>query len=212
MSEAATQDHRGRRHGEQTREEILDLALELFTERGYERTSLRDIAERLGTTKAALYYYFQRKEDMLVELHLRLHEVGWEILDRVEAVPEGPERAAAWPGLLDHLVDQVLANRELILLHQRNTTALEHLEHSERNRRENEEFKERLGKLLASPGIPLAHRVRMACSIGAVLTGLIGSWKFFDDVPIEELAEHVRDAALDTLVAREPAARDTRAT
>jgi hypothetical protein len=48
--------------------------------------------------------------------------------------------------------------------------------------------------------------VRTACSIGAVVTGLIGSWKFFDDVPIEELAEHVRDAALDTLGAREPSA------
>ena len=59
-----------------TRERILDIALELFTEQGYDKTSLRDIAERLGTTKAALYYHFERKEDILLELHLRLHALG----------------------------------------------------------------------------------------------------------------------------------------
>jgi AcrR family transcriptional regulator len=209
---AATRAQRGRRPGRQTREEILDIALELFTERGYERTSLRDIAERLGTTKAALYYYFERKEDILVELHLRLHVLGREFLDRVEAVPDGPGRVAAWPDLLDHVVDQALANRDLVLLHQRNMTALENLEHSEANRRENEELERRLREVLASPQIPLAERVRMACSIGVVVTGLIGSGELFADVPIDELAEVVRDAALDTLGASKPSLRGARAT
>jgi len=59
-----------------TRERILDIALELFTEQGYEKTSLRQIAERLGFSKAAIYYHFASKEDILIELHLRLHEFG----------------------------------------------------------------------------------------------------------------------------------------
>jgi AcrR family transcriptional regulator len=59
-----------------TRERILDIALELFTEQGYERTSLRQIAERLGFSKAAIYYHFASKEDILMTLHLRLHEFG----------------------------------------------------------------------------------------------------------------------------------------
>ena len=59
-----------------TRERILDIALELFNEQGYDKTSLREIAERLGHTKAALYYHFERKEDILLELHLRLHALG----------------------------------------------------------------------------------------------------------------------------------------
>src|SRR5580698_6428699 len=62
-----------------TRERILDIALTLFNARGYDKTSLREIAEQLGTTKAALYYHFERKEDILLALHLRLHELGREM-------------------------------------------------------------------------------------------------------------------------------------
>src|SRR6516225_12065711 len=48
-----------------TRERIQSIALELFAEQGYEKTSLREIAERLGVTKAALYYHFKSKEDIV---------------------------------------------------------------------------------------------------------------------------------------------------
>ena len=41
------------------------VALELFAEQGYEKTSLREIAERLGVTKAALDYHFKSKEDIV---------------------------------------------------------------------------------------------------------------------------------------------------
>ena len=48
-----------------TRQRALDVALELFAEQGYEKTSLREIAERLDVTKAALYYHFASKEALL---------------------------------------------------------------------------------------------------------------------------------------------------
>ena len=59
--------HRGRSEapGGSTRERIQSIALELFAEQGYEKTSLREIAERLGVTKAALYYHFKSKEDIV---------------------------------------------------------------------------------------------------------------------------------------------------
>ncbi|MGW0760459.1 TetR/AcrR family transcriptional regulator [Streptomyces sp. NPDC002814] len=56
-----------RRRGD-TRQRIQDIALELFAEQGYEKTSLREIAERLDVTKAALYYHFKTKEEILVSL------------------------------------------------------------------------------------------------------------------------------------------------
>ena len=56
-----------RRRGN-TRQRIQDVALELFAEQGYEKTSLREIAERLEVTKAALYYHFKTKEDILVSI------------------------------------------------------------------------------------------------------------------------------------------------
>ncbi|MFD8499332.1 TetR/AcrR family transcriptional regulator [Amycolatopsis sp. NPDC059657] len=48
-----------------TRDRIQDVALELFSEKGYDGTSLREIAERLDVTKAALYYHFRTKEDIV---------------------------------------------------------------------------------------------------------------------------------------------------
>src|SRR6201986_5297062 len=92
-----TRGARGSQSQGSTRERILDIALELFVEQGYDKTSLRDIAERLGTTKAALYYHFERKEDILLELHLRLHVFGRELLDELERLPDDRARLAAWP-------------------------------------------------------------------------------------------------------------------
>lgn len=51
-----------------TRDRILDVALDLFTERGYDATSMREIAERLEITKAALYYHFDGKDDIVRSL------------------------------------------------------------------------------------------------------------------------------------------------
>jgi AcrR family transcriptional regulator len=51
-----------------TREKIQAVAVELFAEHGYEKTSLREIAERLDVTKAALYYHFNTKEAIVVSL------------------------------------------------------------------------------------------------------------------------------------------------
>src|ERR1700722_7064727 len=58
-------DQAPRRARGDTRERIQAVALELFAEHGYEKTSLREIADRLGVTKAALYYHFRTKEDIL---------------------------------------------------------------------------------------------------------------------------------------------------
>jgi AcrR family transcriptional regulator len=48
-----------------TRARILAVALELVSERGFAGTSIRDLAERLGLTVAAIYYYFSSKDDLL---------------------------------------------------------------------------------------------------------------------------------------------------
>ncbi|MEV0578600.1 helix-turn-helix domain-containing protein [Streptomyces sp. NPDC050392] len=50
------------------REHIKRTALDLFVERGYDGTSLRQIAEALNVTKAAVYYHFKTKEGILAAL------------------------------------------------------------------------------------------------------------------------------------------------
>lgn len=64
-----------------TRERIQRVALELFVEQGYENTSLREIAERLAVTKAALYYHFRTKEDIVDSLISDLVDALDELLD-----------------------------------------------------------------------------------------------------------------------------------
>jgi len=179
-----------------TRERILDIALELFTEHGYDKTSIRDIAERLGTTKAALYYHFKSKADILLELHLRLHGLGEQLLDGLEALPDGDARAQAWPKLLDEFITTVDANRGLVLLHQRNQSALEELHNSERHRAANDDIEQQIRRLLASSNIPAAVRVRMACSVGAVLAGLLAEG-LVDDVAHEQRIAYVRETIAD---------------
>jgi AcrR family transcriptional regulator len=182
--------------GGSTRERILDIALELFTERGYDKTSIRDIAERLGTTKAALYYHFKSKADILLELHLRLHGLGARLLEQLDALPDGDTRANAWPGLLDEFITAVDDNRALVQLHQRNQSALEDLHNSDRHHAANDDIERQVRRLLASPDIPAAVRVRMACSVGAVLGGLLSDG-LVDDVPHEERIELVRKTVAD---------------
>ncbi|MDV9173676.1 helix-turn-helix domain-containing protein [Streptomyces sp. W16] len=63
-----TMDGTKRQRRGDTRQRIQDVALELFAEQGYEKTSLREIAEHLDVTKAALYYHFKTKEEILVSI------------------------------------------------------------------------------------------------------------------------------------------------
>ncbi len=51
-----------------TKAKIRQVALELFAEQGYQKTSLREIADRLDVTKAALYYHFKTKEEIVTSL------------------------------------------------------------------------------------------------------------------------------------------------
>jgi len=198
-TDTSSDGHSAGTTGASTRERILDIALELFTQQGYDKTSLRDIAERLGTTKAALYYHFERKEDILMELHLRLHALGREALEQLDALEDGQARADAWPAIIERFIDQVVDNRELVLLHQRNHRAFEQLMDNERHRADNDDIEEQFRRILTSPAIPLDRRVRMACSIGAIVGALATGEAVFGDVPMTELAEEVRAAVRDLL-------------
>lgn len=51
-----------------TREKIMDVALHMFSERGYEAVSIRDICGEVGIKESTLYYHFKNKKDILVSL------------------------------------------------------------------------------------------------------------------------------------------------
>ncbi|MBR9762693.1 MAG: helix-turn-helix transcriptional regulator [Rhodobacteraceae bacterium] len=51
---------------ERKRRAALRVASRLFNEKGYHATSLDEIADRIGVTKTALFYYFRNKEELLL--------------------------------------------------------------------------------------------------------------------------------------------------
>lgn len=85
MSERQDVGVRGR--GARTREAAQRVALRLFTEQGYEATSLRQIADELGINKASLYYHFDGKEAIVQSL---LDQRGDEVEELLAWVAEQP--------------------------------------------------------------------------------------------------------------------------
>jgi AcrR family transcriptional regulator len=94
------------RKSEETRSLILETALELFTERGYEDTTMRAIAEEAGVALGNTYYYFRSKEHLIQAFYDRLHE-----LHRETCVPI-MEREHTLKGRLLAVMRQILANME----------------------------------------------------------------------------------------------------
>ena len=67
----------------QTKKKILETAQRLFSRRGFERTSLSDIAKGAGCTRGAIYWHFENKEELLMSLleNLEQEQFGIEYLN-----------------------------------------------------------------------------------------------------------------------------------
>jgi AcrR family transcriptional regulator len=177
-----------------TSDRILDTALQLFTEKGFDATTLQEIADRLGFTKAAIYYHYRSKEDILMALHMRMHQFGVESLERLDGETVTLEM---WESLLSSLLDEMLAQRPLFLMHERNQAVLERL-HREDHDAQHEDLQMRLRQILSDTAIPLRDRVRMSCSLGAVFSVLFLGTEALD-AGSEELGPLLRGALHDLL-------------
>lgn len=100
--------------GEETRARILHVALELIADNGFAGTTTREIAERLGFTKAALYYHFHTKDELL-------EAILEPVLDEVETLVRAARDAARGGGrscaprrLLEGYVALVATHADLI--------------------------------------------------------------------------------------------------
>jgi AcrR family transcriptional regulator len=67
------------------RHRLLKAAATCFNQKGYSGTSLKDVANHLGLTDAALYYYVRNKEELVYQCYLRGAELGREAMDRARA-------------------------------------------------------------------------------------------------------------------------------
>ncbi len=149
-----------------TRERIQRTALELFTEQGYERTSLREIAERIGVTKAALYYHFSSKEEILGSL---VSDASQSLADLTEWTRSQPQGARTRVATLLRLADLVQGRwQPLLRLAEENRAALRGLEDVGREVRER--IRDLYG-LFDDETADVAGRLRARLAIVAVVGG-----------------------------------------
>jgi AcrR family transcriptional regulator len=172
-----------------TRQRILDVSAVLFVEQGYDGTSLREIAEALGVTKAALYYHFASKDQILRALLEPADELITGLLERLEAA--GDRRA--WGEALEWVVSEVFTNRDLFRLIGRNRQAAGPIIDAFADDLRPAELFERVEKAAAAAAASLGEQVRMVAALSAV-TG-------FDDWAPTLLQEAPPQLLADELVA-----------
>jgi AcrR family transcriptional regulator len=83
---------------ERTRQQILETAQRLFAEQGYDATSLQMIADEMGLTKAAVYYHFPAKVEIL-------HETMRPGIERIRALLDEAALMRGRRARIEHLVN-----------------------------------------------------------------------------------------------------------
>ncbi len=145
-----------------TRERILAVANELFIEQGYEGTSLREIADRLDITKAALYYHFRSKDEILETLLEPFDTLLDELLGRLEDAHD----VEAWADALTWVVAQIFDYLDFFRLVDRNRHTVELMMVAAK--RNHAEMHARVEAAAHAAASSVAEEVRMVAALGAV--------------------------------------------
>lgn len=177
-----------------TRARIQRIALQLFSEQGYEKTSLREIAERLGLTKAALYYHFRSKEDIVGSLVGDYFGQIDELIAWARTQSPGAELRRT---ILGRYVAILAEGDEVFRMLQQNQASVHTLAAAKHR---GELFRERIHSLievLTGPDATLAGQLRAAMAVG----GASFSWMIFADKAADrrQLSEQVRDIACELI-------------
>jgi AcrR family transcriptional regulator len=144
-----------------TRTRIQEVALTLFARRSYDATSLQQIAADLDVTKAALYYHFRSKAELLHSLADPLIDAESTLL---AGYTDGPLDVATRCELLSALIDLLLAHRPVVAWLARDLSALAQPGIGGRVAANTE----RLQRLLAGADQSVAGQVRAAAAVGAL--------------------------------------------
>jgi AcrR family transcriptional regulator len=91
------------------RDRMLKAAAHCFNQKGYSGTSLKDVANMLGLTDPALYYYVRNKEELVYLCYVRAADVGREAMEM--AISEGEDGMRTVISYLRHHVDFMVGER-----------------------------------------------------------------------------------------------------
>ncbi|WP_432981795.1 TetR/AcrR family transcriptional regulator [Dactylosporangium sp. CA-233914] len=166
----------------ETAERIRAAALELIAQKGVQQASLREIAERVGITKPALYYHFASREELLRGLVQPLVDDVEELLVGLEAGGERDPRK-----LLGAYFDVTYRHRAITAMVMQDPSVLAHLNLAV----EVDGWRRRLTSLLYGPNPTLAEQTRAAVAVG----GMGDCTIMFTDAPQDELRAATLDAS-----------------
>lgn len=169
---------------EATSTRILDAALALFTEHGFEGTTLQQIADRLGVTKAALYYYFKSKDDLLDALIAPTISDLDMVLNEHESAADTPARRRQF---MRAYLDYLLRHRRVIAYIARDLATLAHPAIATGNR----ERRARLEAMLLGDALDFHQQVRVAMAFGGIQAVIAQ----YPDADTDELRAALLDAA-----------------
>ncbi len=96
---------------EETRERILNAALHLFAEKGFDETTMRDIAAAAGMATGAAYYYFRSKEELVMALYVRSSDVKRTFLP--DAIAKSSDLKKRLRTIIDANFEQFTGHRRL---------------------------------------------------------------------------------------------------
>ncbi len=162
------------------------MARDLFAQQGVQRTSLQDIADRLGITKAALYYHFASREELVRSILVPLIDEGEQFVTDQEN--SGYTNARQ---LLEGYFDFHYRHRQDLMLVLAELTMLADLGLIDKVLA----WRDRLGKLVFGPQPTLSQSTRAVVAFG----GLQDCCLQFPDTPYEVLRATSVEAALDAL-------------
>jgi AcrR family transcriptional regulator len=168
-----------------TRERIHAIALELFISQGFAKTTMQDIADQLGLTKAALYYHFATKRDLI-------RSVVQPAVDDVDRfLTEMQDQDVPRRELLERFFDLNYAHRTVFFALTLDPSGLAEVKVDSWIPRLAEAFQQ----LLVGPDPTNDQRVRVVM----VANGLSRAATLLSDIPYDELRAAAIGAALQTL-------------
>ncbi|MBO3743285.1 TetR/AcrR family transcriptional regulator [Actinoplanes flavus] len=168
----------------ETADRIRAAALELIAAKGVHQVSLREIAERVGITKPALYYHFASRDELVRSLVQPFIDEVEEALARFGPGADARE-------LLGAYFDVAYRNRDVTAMIMRDPSILAMVDLASAVG----DWRRRMVTMLAGPDAPLADVVRVQMAIG----GLGDCTVVLPEAPPTELRESVLDAACDML-------------
>lgn len=168
-------------HRETRQKQILDVALELFREKGFEGTPMSAIAEEVGISKAGLYHHFETKSALLRAL---IEPLFGKVAALVERAPGRRE-------LLEEYLEILLENRYLVALIGNDLSTLARPEIGPRAK----ELNDGLLDLVAGSAVASEGRIQAEYALGGLRSAVVR----FSKAEPETIRRAVLEAAARTL-------------